>query len=277
MNHYRHTAQRPERIMLMRHARTYQNVEEVRLAPLPWLVKPLAEIPLIGPRLAWLLVNLLDCVLRGKFTRLPYADPDVPALPAELQRARDTGYVLAQTGNMPDVILCSTHLRSRQTAEAIFSGFQDYVSDYTKMPYKKAHVPIVALEFLVEKSEGVWDGIPTDYMGIKDPLAAEVFRVQRRAYFKPDQGESLMDARERVEKSLADELAKYARKKVLIVGHLNINLAIDSVLRQTDLAREIDDKIAPHMANLAFTFYKFDPESKRWLTDPFYNQKILTP
>jgi broad specificity phosphatase PhoE len=172
----------------------------------------------------------------------------MPLSPLGEQQSRALGRWFGSLAAPPTVVLTSSYLRARSTAELVV--------DASGIP----NIPIVPDERLREKEFGVLDGLTK--VGIEEhyPDQAERRRMLGKFYHRPPGGESWCDVILRL-RSVMDSLAiEYADDRVLIVAHQVVVLCfrylVEHLSEEEVLTIDRDHRIA----NCSVT--TFEPDAR---------------
>ncbi|WP_223770159.1 histidine phosphatase family protein [Streptomyces huiliensis] len=149
------------------------------------------------------------------------ADLRVPLTPLGREQAAGLGRWLAAT--VPDAVVVSPYLRARQTWEAM--------ADAAGRLGCRASLPAPVLdERLRDRDMGVFEGHDANAIRARDP--GEVLRRERAGEwaYRPPGGESLSDVAARVRALLHDPDAVPPARRVLLVAHDAVVVALRHVL-----------------------------------------------
>jgi broad specificity phosphatase PhoE len=234
----------PQELLVIRHGESMQNVHNNQRILFPQLIKHVATR--LGSPLAWNFTRSIDFVF-GRNSRLPYADPDVPLSPAGIIQSVKLGYSLAAQNLLPDIIITSPYRRAVDTAA------------YLRRSCGDLDIPIIPYDFLREKEEGFFDGIPVNYL--QHIFLQETKRFEELgfiAYHAPDRGkakgESAYDHYKRVTEGLRSLLRKYVGMRIAIVAHGMTNMHIECYLSEIPLEQALAEK-RYKMPNCSLTVY----------------------
>lgn len=206
-------------------------------------------------------------MLKKRF-KLPHNDPDSPLADIEGRRAFETGRALKESIWRPDVIFVSPYQRTLSTLEHLTRGWPAL-----------AKVKVVEEERVRERDHGVvniyrdWKIFETFH-----PEQKELYETDGRYWYRPPQGESMPDVRERNRSFMSTVIRDFAEQRVMVVTHhLNI-LAIRANLERLDAAEfiRLDEDDKP--INCGVTRYIGDPHqgSNGRLLLKSYNEKLYS-
>jgi broad specificity phosphatase PhoE len=179
-------------------------------------------------------------------------DVDVPLSPLGERQATALGHWFAQgeAHDRPDIILCSTYVRARETARLFREGGGASPED-----------PICGDERLREKEFGILDGLTTAGILADEPQQAEFRRLLGKFYHRPPGGESWCDVIFRLRSLLDTVSLHYHGRNVMIVAHqvvvLCLRYIIENLTEQEILAIDAEGDVA----NCSVTEYVFDPDA----------------
>jgi broad specificity phosphatase PhoE len=181
---------------------------------------------------------------------LTMRDVDVPLSDLGREQAAALGKWFAKRGEQPEVLLCSTYMRAKQTAE-LFREHGGCDADEL----------ICGDERLREKEFGVLDGLTRHGIERQEPQQAEFRQLLGKFYHRPPGGESWCDVIFRL-RSVLDTIALHYRgRRVMIVAHqvvvLCLRYVIEGLTEEEILAI---DKLGD-ISNCAVTEYRFDASS----------------
>jgi broad specificity phosphatase PhoE len=178
-------------------------------------------------------------------------DIDTPLSPLGEQQARALGHWFGEMPRRerPNVILCSSYLRTRATARLALDAAGIDMDDVT----------FIADERLREKEFGILDRLTKHGIAEKYPeLHAQRAHVGK-FYFRPPGGESWCDVILRLRSVLDTICREYRHERVLIVGHQVIVNCFRYLLERMDERQILDIDNANDVPNCAVTSYEFDP------------------
>jgi len=181
---------------------------------------------------------------------IPTRDVDVPLSALGEQQSRALGRWFGGAGvkAKPTVVLASTYLRARETAELMLDASRIDKSDVT----------FVADERLREKEFGILDRLTKVGIIQKYPEQAEHRRLLGKFYHRPPGGESWCDVILRLRSVIGTLTREYAREHVLIVSHQVVVLCFRYLFERMteDQILQIDRE--QEVANCSVTSYNFD-------------------
>ena len=181
---------------------------------------------------------------------IAHRDVDVPLSPLGARQAEALGrwFARLEPDERPDVILTSTYVRARQTADIVCESGGVNPDDLT----------FVIDERLREKEFGILDRLTKE--GIKERFPDQyAFReALGKFYHRPPGGESCCDVILRL-RSVVDTISRdYRRERVLIVAHSVVVLCfrylIERMTEEQILAIDHTDDVA----NCAITEYAYN-------------------
>jgi len=175
---------------------------------------------------------------------------DVPlsALGEEQAGALGRWFAAMPEGERPNVVLTSTYLRARRTAEIVQEqgGLADEVSHFA------------ADERLREKEFGVLDRLTRAGIEQVYPEQAEFRSLLGKFYHRPPGGESWCDVILRLRSALDTISLHHAGCRVLIVGHQVVVLCLRYLLECLTEQEILAIDAAGDVANCSVTEYAFD-------------------
>jgi broad specificity phosphatase PhoE len=177
-------------------------------------------------------------------------DIDTPLSPLGQRQAQAVGHWFGQMPEpeRPNVILCSSYLRARSTAQIILDA-ANMTND---------EVTVTADERLREKEFGILDRLTRAGIVHKYPELYEQRAHVGKFYFRPPGGESWCDVILRLRSMLDTICREYRRERVLIVGHQVIVNCFRYLLERMDERQILDIDRAAEVPNCAITSYEFD-------------------
>jgi len=184
---------------------------------------------------------------------IPLRDPDVPLSDLGQRQARALGRWFGRQppAERPNVMLASTYLRARQTAE-IVRGAGDLDAN---------ELTFALDERLREKEFGVLDRLTRWGIEAQYPEQAEFRRLLGKFYHRPPGGESWCDVILRL-RSVVDTLTReYPGERVLVVCHAVVVLCLRYLLERMTEEQILTVDRTDEVANCAVTAYAFDPRS----------------
>ncbi len=250
----------PRELIVVRHGQSIQNIHAEQEIAFPGIVEKISGF--FGEKTAWGFTNLID-FLRGKKTHIGIKDEEIPLTELGKKQALLTAEQIIQKGLIPDVLICSSLRRARETAQII----QGHVNKITDQK-----IQLVEYAFLREKEEGVNDGVPRTYLRYLKPLETAEFKQLGHLYYRPAGGENVLDVYARVSENLSITLQHYAGLKVMLVAHGMTNMCIDNFLTGTDIKIALAEKYY-RMPNLAVTKYFYADSS--WQKDQAFDRVVL--
>jgi len=178
-------------------------------------------------------------------------------------QAAATGAALRRAWELPEVILYSPYLRTKQTLEGLIEGWPELASVTT---YEE--------DRLREQDYGAAD-LYNDWrlFNLNNPQQAIFYRQQGRYRYRYPEGESISDVKERVRSLLESMIREQAGLKVLCVSHHITKLAIRSNLERLtpEEVLRIDRDEKP--INCGVTVYRGDTGARE-LVLLQYNRKL---
>lgn len=187
---------------------------------------------------------------------LAIRDADVPLSELGERQATALGRWFARLPEeeRPCVVLASTYLRARQTAERIRDA------GGTAQP---ADLTFLADERLREKEFGVLDRLTRWGIEANYPEQAALRRLHGKFYHRPPGGESWCDVILRL-RSVIDTLTReYSGERVLIVCHAVIVLCFRYLFERMSEAAILEIDRTDEVANCSVTAYHYDPRAGR--------------
>jgi broad specificity phosphatase PhoE len=177
-------------------------------------------------------------------------DMDVPLSDLGVEQARALGQWFGDMApeERPNVVLCSSYIRARETARIAVDVAGIGRDDIT----------FIADERLREKEFGLLDRLTR--MGIREkyPELAEQRAHVGKFYFRPPGGESWCDVILRLRSVLDTLCREYRKERVLIVGHQVIVNCLRYLLERMDETTILDIDRAGDVPNCSVTSYEFD-------------------
>ncbi|MFH1428240.1 MAG: histidine phosphatase family protein [Candidatus Margulisiibacteriota bacterium] len=211
-------------LWVFRHGHSRSNRSKDRSLLFPRLVS--LAYKHLGRETAFQLTHFID-LIREKHTPYSVGDKNTPLEPIGHTQAYMTGLAMPGKGIHPNIILCSTHFRTRQTAAEIIAGYKQ-VTDKT--------LPIIYMDFLVERNSGTTHGFPRAYYSVLFPKSHALYAKDKYA-FRPPGGESMIDVQyNRIRPNIHKELAKH-KGVIAIVGHGLTNSTINAELTGKDIRK----------------------------------------
>jgi broad specificity phosphatase PhoE len=178
-------------------------------------------------------------------------DIDTPLSPLGERQARALGHWFGRmpAEQQPSVVLCSSYLRARTTAELVLEG----------AGIRKSDISFAADERLREKEFGILDRLTRHGIVEKYPELHELRAHVGKFYFRPPGGESWCDVILRLRSVLDTICREYRRERVLIVGHQVIVNCFRYLLERLDEVQILEIDRASDVPNCSVTSYEFDP------------------
>ncbi len=180
---------------------------------------------------------------------LTLRDVDVPLSALGEQQAEALGRWFARgCGNgLPDVILSSPYVRSKDTARR----FRDAGG-------AEPAEPVCVDERLREKEFGILDGLTTAGVAAQEPQQAEFRRLLGKFYHRPPGGESWADVILRLRGLLDTVSLHYGGRRVMIVAHQVVVLCLRYILENMSEEEILAVDRLGDVANCSVTEYRFD-------------------
>jgi broad specificity phosphatase PhoE len=182
-------------------------------------------------------------------------DMDTPLSPLGVQQAHALGHWFGQmpVEERPNVILCSSYVRARDTAGIVLEAAGMTLDD----------VSFLSDERLREKEFGILDRLTRFGILEKYPELSDQRAHVGKFYFRPPGGESWCDVILRL-RSVVDTISReYRRERVLIVGHQVIVHCFRYLLERLDEQKILELDRANDVPNCSVTSYEFDPARGR--------------
>jgi broad specificity phosphatase PhoE len=182
-------------------------------------------------------------------------DVDVPlsALGAEQAAALGRWFASLPEDERPTVVLSSTYLRARRTAELIREAGGLAGPD----------LEIDADERLREKEFGILDRLTRHGVEARFPEQAEFRRLLGKFYHRPPGGESWCDVILRLRSALDTLSLHYRGERVLIVCHQVVVLCLRYLLECMNEEEILAIDAESEVANCSVTSYAFNPQAGR--------------
>jgi broad specificity phosphatase PhoE len=149
----------------------------------------------------------------------------------------------------PTVVLCSSYLRARKTAEIALRAAGIDFDD----------IHFAADERLREKEFGILDRLTKIGIVQKYPELHHQRSHVGKFYFRPPGGESWCDVILRLRSVIDTVCREYRRERVLIVGHQVIVNCFRYLLERMDEQQILEIDRAADVPNCGVTSYEFDP------------------
>jgi len=182
-------------------------------------------------------------------------DVDVPLSALGEQQATALGHWFKQmpVAQRPQVVLTSTYVRARRTAEIALAAAGIVRDDIT----------FIMDERLREKEFGILDRLTKAGIRAKYPEQAEFREAIGKFYHRPPGGESWCDVILRL-RSVIDTITRdYRRERVLIVAHSVVVLCFRYLLERMTEEKILEIDREQDVANCAVTSYEFNPHFGR--------------
>lgn len=195
------------------------------------------------------ITRLLAEVVKRRFA-LPYGDDDTPLDPSAKPDCIMVGKTMAQKLQLPDVIICSPYLRTRQTLEFLIQGWPEL-----------SKVLVYHEDRVREKEHGmanlcsdwrVFHALYPDQKKLYDKLGPYWYRYP--------QGENTLDVRDRIRSWTSTLVREFSGKRILVVTH---HLTILSMRANFErLTPEDFNRIDEHEKpiNAGVTIYRCNPD-----------------
>lgn len=244
-------------IYLFRHGHSQANAERFRKIPFPKFFLIIRKV--FGLLITVRLIQILDR-LRGYNNKYPTVDKDTPLEPLGIEQAELTGKILADKNIMPDLILCSDYLRTRQTTDGILRGIETKTG-------KNLTNRILYSKLLVERSSGIEYGYPLSYYPVLFPETNKIYQTTHKLDFRPPGGESIRDVRFNRIPELLEILQHLEFKTLFIIGHGVTNSTIVSLLTGEDI-----EKVQIGNPNLGVYRFTSDGLKNKWELDPDFKK-----
>lgn len=176
-------------------------------------------------------------------------DQDTPLSDLGVLQARALGQHLKnQYYQKLDYILMSPYVRTRQTTEHVISGME--------------YQPQVVVEERVREIEfGIFDGFTREGVALRYPEESKRRERDGKYWYRPPGGESRPDIRLRCHSVLGTISREYAGKKLLVVCHSVVVLALRSLLERWGEAEYMQVDREDDVKNCGLTRYEFNPAS----------------
>ncbi|WP_194722950.1 histidine phosphatase family protein [Noviherbaspirillum malthae] len=178
-------------------------------------------------------------------------DIDTPLSALGEQQADALGHWFGQLppDQQPNVVLCSSYVRARRTAEIAMQAAGIDLDDIT----------FNADERLREKEFGILDRLTKFGIVQKYPELHEQRTHVGKFYFRPPGGESWCDVILRLRSVLDTISREYRRERVLIVGHQVIVNCFRYLFERMDESQILEIDRVADVPNCSVTSYEFDP------------------
>ena len=193
--------------------------------------------------------GLKEIVLEAK------RDMDVPLSELGQKQSRALGRWFGQlpADKRPEVILTSTYLRSRHTAQLVLEA----------AGIDAAEITLLADERLREKEFGILDRLTKEGIRERYPEQYEFREAIGKFYHRPPGGESWCDVILRL-RSVIDTLSReYRKDRVLIVAHSVVVLCFRYLIERMTEDGILNIDRTDDVPNCAVTEYEYDPAKGR--------------
>ncbi|MFN3944127.1 MAG: histidine phosphatase family protein [Allosphingosinicella sp.] len=182
-------------------------------------------------------------------------DVDVPLSALGEAQAAALGHWFAGLGpeERPEVIVSSSYLRARQTAEAVCGRLPDACG---------VRGPIID-ERLREREFGILDRLTGDGIRARFPDQAEHRALLGKFYHRPPGGESWADVILRLRSALDTISLHHADRRVLIVCHQVVVLCLRYILEELDEDGILRIDREAGVLNCGVCEYEFEPDDAR--------------
>ena len=178
-------------------------------------------------------------------------DIDTPLSALGERQAEALGHWIAgmPRDEQPNVVLCSSYVRARTTAEIALRAAGIDPDDIT----------FITDERLREKEFGILDRLTKFGIIEKYPELHEQRAHVGKFYFRPPGGESWCDVILRLRSVLDTICREYRRERVFIVGHQVIVSCFRYLLERMDERQILEIDRQADVPNCSVTSYEFDP------------------
>jgi len=244
-------------IYLFRHGHSQANAERNRKILFPKLCSFVRDK--FGFTAAVKLIQFFDKI-RGYNNHYPLEDDSIPLEDLGIEQAELTGKILADKNIIPDLILCSDYLRTRQTTDGILQGIKEKTG-------KNFNNRILYSKLIVERSSGSEYGYPLSYYPVLFPETNKIYKSTPKLDFRPPGGESIRDVRYNRIPKLQEVLKHLEFKTLFIIGHGVTNSTIVSLLTGEDI-----EKVQIGNPNLGVYRFTSDGLSDKWELDPDFKK-----
>ena len=250
-------------IYLFRHGHSKANSARNKKVPFPKFFIFLRKYFSVST--TFKLIQFVNRLKTGSYLSLQ-ADSEIPLESLGHEQAELTGKVLAQRKILPDLILCSDFLRTRQTANGILKVIQSETSlDITHR--------LLFSKLIVERDGGDEYGYPLSYYPVLFPETNTIYRTTNKLDFRPPGGESIRDVRQKRIPELLEILKQLRFKTLFIVGHGITNSTIVCLLTGEDI-----ETVQIGSPNLGVYRFISNEQSGNWVLDPdFVNAQTIDP
>lgn len=250
-------------IYLFRHGHSQANAERYRKIPFPNFLSFFRKRIGFSPTVK--IIQFIDKI-RGYDNKYPRADKDIALEELGKEQAELTGKILAQRNILPDLILSSDYLRTRQTTDGILFGIEKItgISFLNRVIFSK---------LIIERDGGIESGYPLSYYPVLFPETNEMYHKTPKLDFRPPGGESIRDVRFNRIPELRKILDSLNFKTLFIVGHGVTNSTIVSLLTGEPI-----ENVRIGSPNLGVYRFTSDGKSDKWELDPkFAKGKVIDP
>ena len=181
-------------------------------------------------------------------------DVDVPLSELGEQQAEALGRWFASlpAEKTPNIIVTSTYLRARHTAEIVAESAGLSRDKYT----------LVVDERLREKEFGILDRLTKVGIEAYHPDQAEFRRLLGKFYHRPPGGESWCDVILRLRSAIEMISREYCGERVLLVGHSVVVLCLRYLIEHMTEEQILKIDRENEIANCSVTSYQHDPSVK---------------
>ncbi|HEY8605784.1 MAG TPA: histidine phosphatase family protein [Noviherbaspirillum sp.] len=182
-------------------------------------------------------------------------DIDTPLSMLGKRQAEALGHWFGQMppGQRPNVVLCSSYVRARDTARIALEA----------AGIEREEISFTVDERLREKEFGILDRLTKHGIMQKYPELHEQRAHVGKFYFRPPGGESWCDVILRLRSVLDTISREYRGERVLIVGHQVIVNCFRYLLERMDEQQILDVDRMADVPNCSVTSYEFDPARGR--------------
>ncbi|CAL9662233.1 2,3-bisphosphoglycerate-dependent phosphoglycerate mutase [Streptomyces sp. enrichment culture] len=179
---------------------------------------------------------------------VPGRDRDVPLSGTGAAQAGALGRWLAgqRPGTGPELVVVSPYVRARQTWRSMAEGAAGTYG---------AALPVVADERLRDRETGVYELWPPAVLRDRAPREAERRATAGEWWYRPPGGEALTDVALRVRQFVTDLSAAAPGRRVLLVAHDAVVVALRHVL--AGIGAEAPDPLPP-VPNASVSYWRGD-------------------
>ena len=254
----------PAELILIRHGESEYNILKAKKAQDPEyqeFVRLFNKRAINDPELHELALKII------KKYALKCGDYNTPLTKEGERQAYITGQRLAASGRpVPDVILYSPYLRTKQTLERLTAGWTDLHNVNT---YEDDRIR--------EQDHGLAT-LYSDWrvFNVMHPEQREYRKRQGQYWYRYPQGESICDVRDRVRSILSTLIREYHGQRVLMVTHHLTILSIRAILERLTPEEFVELDHAAKPINCGVTIYEGDPAQGKAgrLILKKYNEKL---